>query len=282
MNAGDQISLLDLGIWCGKTSPEPSVQTTEKTSEPSSKRPSESSITVPQFLDLRTDSPGAMLGAFWEMGFLSLGAYTTHSFGELPSVAVESRLSQILEDKPHPKYCLSAKACQGILNRAKKRGKVLPPILEAALRQSVSRSEPVVTGGVKESLSNTKEQEHSQPSIIKPSSTVFGISSFDSNAMKSDNPNSGIYQADTSRTLDLNGGNPACNQGGMVVVEGNGSRPSHKGDGFNEGETSYTLNSTEIHAVAFSQDAYDKYTETDSSATLKQSGGVYGGAASAY
>lgn len=29
--------------------------------------------------------------------------------------------------------------------------------------------------------------------------------------------------------------------------------------------------------VAFSQDAYDKYTETDSSATIKQSGGVYGG-----
>ena len=63
----------------------------------------------------------------------------------------------------------------------------------------------------------------------------------------------------------------------MVVVEGNGSRPSHKGDGFNEGETSYTLNSTEVHAVAFSQDAYDKYTETDSATTLKQSGGNYGG-----
>ena len=48
---------------------------------------------------------------------------------------------------------------------------------------------------------------------------VFGISSFDSNAMKSPNPSSGIYEADTSRTLDLNGGNPACNQGGIMVVE---------------------------------------------------------------
>ena len=132
-------------------------------------------------------------------------------------------------------------------------------------------------GGVKESSSNTSERVLSQPSITKPSSTVFGISPFDSNAMKSENPHSGIYEADTSRTLDLNGGNPACNQGGMIVIEGNGSRPSHKGDGFNEGETSYTLNSTEVHAVAFSQDAYDKYTETDQSATIKQSGGVYGG-----
>lgn len=36
--------------------------------------------------------------------------------------------------------------------------------------------------------------------------------------MKSDNPHSGIYKADTSRSLDLNGGNPSCNQGGMLVV----------------------------------------------------------------
>jgi DNA (cytosine-5)-methyltransferase 1 len=42
----------------------------------------------------------------------------------------------------------------------------------------------------------------------------YGISSYDSNAMKSPNPNSGIYEAETSRTLDNNGGNPACNQGG--------------------------------------------------------------------
>jgi DNA (cytosine-5)-methyltransferase 1 len=38
---------------------------------------------------------------------------------------------------------------------------------------------------------------------------AYGISSYDSNAMKSDNPHSGIYEAKTSRALDLNGGNPA-------------------------------------------------------------------------
>ena len=48
---------------------------------------------------------------------------------------------------------------------------------------------------------------------------AYGISSYESNAMKSKNPHSGIYEADTSRTLDLNGGNPACNQGGIAIVE---------------------------------------------------------------
>ena len=46
----------------------------------------------------------------------------------------------------------------------------------------------------------------------------FGICSKDSNAMKSSNPHSGIYEAETSRTLDGNGGNPTCNQGGIAVV----------------------------------------------------------------
>lgn len=47
----------------------------------------------------------------------------------------------------------------------------------------------------------------------------YGICSYESNSMKSGNPNSGIYEAETSRTLDLNGGNPSCNQGGVAVCE---------------------------------------------------------------
>ena len=48
---------------------------------------------------------------------------------------------------------------------------------------------------------------------------VFGISSDQSRAMLSDNPRAGIYEAQTSRTLDTSGGSPQCNQGGMMVVE---------------------------------------------------------------
>ena len=83
---------------------------------------------------------------------------------------------------------------------------------------------------------------------------VYGICSKDSNAMKSDNPHSGFYEAGTSRTLDGNGGNPSCNQGGVAVVEGNGSRPSHQGDGYKESDVMYTLNATEQHGVAYGID----------------------------
>lgn len=48
---------------------------------------------------------------------------------------------------------------------------------------------------------------------------AYGISSKDSNGMKSTNPHVGFYEADTVRTLDANGGNPTCNQGGTAVVE---------------------------------------------------------------
>ena len=57
-------------------------------------------------------------------------------------------------------------------------------------------------------------------STLNNQSVVYGISAYESNAMKSCNPNSGIYEAETARTLDMNGGNPACNQGGMAVVCG--------------------------------------------------------------
>ena len=47
---------------------------------------------------------------------------------------------------------------------------------------------------------------------------AFGICSKESNAMKSDNPHSGFYEAQTARTLDCNCNNPSSNQGGIAVV----------------------------------------------------------------
>ena len=85
---------------------------------------------------------------------------------------------------------------------------------------------------------------------------VYGICSKDSNAMKSENPKSGFYEAETSRCLDANGGNPTCNQGGMAVVALQGSmigradKNGPQGSGVNEG-VSFTLDAADRHAVAY-------------------------------
>ncbi|MDO4199879.1 MAG: DNA cytosine methyltransferase, partial [Clostridia bacterium] len=94
---------------------------------------------------------------------------------------------------------------------------------------------------------------NNQPFVLEMP-TVYALCSKNSNSMKSNNPHSGIYKADTSRTLDENGGNPACNQGGMVVLEGGGTRPSHHGNGYKEADTMYTLNTVEMHGVAYGID----------------------------
>ena len=86
---------------------------------------------------------------------------------------------------------------------------------------------------------------------------AYGICSDKSNSMLSDNPHSGVYEADTSRTLDANGGNPGCNQGGIAVVEsyaiqgsmiGREDKNGPQGDGVNE-DVSFTLNTVDRHAV---------------------------------
>ena len=91
---------------------------------------------------------------------------------------------------------------------------------------------------------------------------AYGIIAFESNAMKSGNPYSGVYEAETSRTLDCGGGSPACNQGGMAIVEsyalqgsmiGRADKNGPQGDGINE-DVSFTLNTCDKHAVVYAID----------------------------
>ena len=123
--------------WCRKTSPELLPQTEEKILEKSSKKRSKSRPKTPLYLDLRKES-GGQAAASWVTDSPLLGVYSMHSFGESPSVAVESRLSQILEENPLPKYSLSERACRGILRRAEQRGKRLPEMLQNALESRIA------------------------------------------------------------------------------------------------------------------------------------------------
>lgn len=151
-----QVTWLDLGISCGKTWSEPLAATKEKTSQPCWKKLRVSQNQDFLYLDCRESGNGQKQEPSTVMGGLSLGELTTLRTGEKPSetavqemlsvwgphsVAEESRLSQILEVNPLPKYNLTAKACLGILRRAEQRGKDLPERLKAVLiRQSQGAS----------------------------------------------------------------------------------------------------------------------------------------------
>lgn len=62
-----------------------------------------------------------------------------------------------------------------------------------------------------------------------------------------------VYVPDVAGTLDASyykgQGERAGVEREVVCIEGNGSRESHKGDGYKESETMYTLNTVEQHAV---------------------------------
>lgn len=181
-----QMSWFDLDTESGKTSPELSPRTGEKTSVSSSKSSAKSKTVKFQFLDLRKAS-GTPQVSSWVTDSQSLGELWMHSSGaflrdgeeypllltstdrpqeisssrlvvnlsEAPNIILDTHLSDILEVDVDPRYHLSAKACQGILNRAERRGKVLPELLREALMQTISRSSQLTErenkGGAKDS-----------------------------------------------------------------------------------------------------------------------------------
>lgn len=165
-----QVTWSDLGISCGKTWSEHSAATEEKTSTPCWKKLRVSQNQDFLYLDCRKSGNGQKQEPLTVMGGLSLGELTTLRTGEKPSetavqemlsvwgphsVAEESRLSQILEVNPLPKYNLTAKACLGILRRAERRGKDLPERLKAVLlMQSASGG---CDGGGKGALVQTEK-----------------------------------------------------------------------------------------------------------------------------
>lgn len=117
----------------GKTSPEHLVPTEEKISEPCWKNLPAWNNQMFQFLDLRGGADGAKPGQSPETDGLWLGDSLTLNIGEFPREESASLLSLILEDNAPQKYYLSARACQGILTRASRRGKPLQEVLRQAL-----------------------------------------------------------------------------------------------------------------------------------------------------
>src|SRR5262245_22418806 len=76
-------------------------------------------------------------------GLLEGGQLLTLDTSDWPSGGPEfsaCSLREVLEPAPHPRYFLSPRACQGVLRRAEKRGKVIPPELAELLKAVASRT----------------------------------------------------------------------------------------------------------------------------------------------
>lgn len=163
---------IQLGLWedtpFGKTSPDASRATRAATSKRSSRNSSASRNQTPLMCLCLTKVSGpeqdtCMEWAQTETPFPWLGASMTPSggasrkdgkdyacfattqdtqqprysltlsIGEKPRTVVSTKLNQILEKNPHPRFNLSPRACQGILRRAERRQKELPQALKTAL-----------------------------------------------------------------------------------------------------------------------------------------------------
>lgn len=106
---------------------------------------------------------------------------------------------------------------------------------------------------VQDNMSATLSTSNDQTVFVPK---VYGICSQASNSMKSANPHSGIYEAETARTLDTSIPDPNKNAGGMAVVSVQGSmigradKNGPQGSGIGK-DVSFTLTEADRHAVCY-------------------------------
>lgn len=91
------------------------------------------SIPRPSGRGCRWSKAGTIAGNGWSLAWRQLDA----QYWGVPKEESVSLLSQILEVNVPEKYYLSARACQGILTRASRRGKALPELLKNALLEMI-------------------------------------------------------------------------------------------------------------------------------------------------
>jgi DNA (cytosine-5)-methyltransferase 1 len=257
----------------GKTYQEHSAPTEEKISEPCWKNlPAWNNQTL-QFLDLRRGADGTKPEQLQETDGLWLGDSLTLNIGESPKEESVSLLSQILEVNVPQKYYLSARACQGILTRASRRGKPLPDILRQALMDVIGGGNSYTlkirsgcAGGGKGALVQTEKSA--------TLSTLQDQTLFQPIPVLNDQGGSVM---DVS--YDVTGTLRAQEHGHQPIVfdaRGNGDGkivPTITGDHENR-ITDYTA--IAIERKTFNEQSFSHYKESDKCSTLKAKAGNIG------
>lgn len=272
----------------GKTCPERSAPTEEKISEPCWKNlPTWNSQTF-QFLDLRVGgADGAKLEQSPETDGLWHGDSLTLNIGESPKEESVSLLSQILEVNVPQKYYLSARACQGILTRASRRGKKLPDLLQTALLEMIewwaSRGGQAYTlkirsgcaGGGKGALVQTEKtgtlSTLQDQTLFQPVYCIAGNIIDRSETAGANGSGVKENQSYTLNTVDR----PAVAYK-VFDARGNGDGrtcPTITGDHENR-ITDYTA--IAIERKTFNEQSFSSYKESDKCSTLKAKAGNIG------
>ena len=190
MSKAEQMSLFGQGTWCGKTSPEHCPATEAETLRQSWKKQYASLTRKPPVL-MCLKKDGRTGGGYRDVDGRWTVAWRVHD-AQFWGVPQRRRRISLVAD-------FGGGTAHEILFERKSLSGDPEPGTEAGKG----------TPGSPSGCTDTAEQNHVTP---------YCISSYQSNAMLSDNPHSGIYKADVARTLDLNGGSPACNHGGVMVV----------------------------------------------------------------
>lgn len=258
----------------GKMFPELSAQTAEKISEPCWKNlPTRHNQTF-QFLDLRGGGDGARPEQSSETAGLWHGGCSTLNVGECPSVESVSQLSQILEVNVPQRYFLSARACQGILTRASRRGKALPDLLKTALldmiewwqgRQAYTlKIRSGCAGGGKGALVQT---EKTGTLSTLQDQTLFQPIVFDARGNGNGKTVPTITGDHESRVTDYTA---------IAVDLYNGAVTGSKAAALSCKNTGTTAGPQVAERKTYSEQTFSTYKESDSSATLKAKTGNIG------
>lgn len=258
----------------GKMFQELSAQTAEKISEPCWKNlPTRHNQTF-QFLDLRGGGDGARPEQSSETAGLWHGGCSTLNVGECPSVESVSQLSQILEVNVPQRYFLSARACQGILTRASRRGKALPDLLKTALldmiewwqgRQAYTlKIRSGCAGGGKGALVQT---EKTGTLSTLQDQTLFQPIVFDARENGNGKTVPTITGDHESRVTDYTA---------IAVDLYNGAVTGSKAAALSCKNTGTTAGPQVAERKTYSEQTFSTYKESDSSATLKAKTGNIG------
>ena len=109
--------------------------------------------------------------------------------------------------------------CQTLCSRAGTGGNNVPLVAEPITLKIRSGCEGGGKGALWQTDKSATLATNNNQTLFQPEIKAFGVCSKHSNAMMSDNPHSGFYEATTSRTLDQSGGHAiSSNQGGICVV----------------------------------------------------------------